>query len=96
MHRSVVISLPSNQEPQDRMNPLIRILPLPSTFSESGWAGREQGNFLSLGRETVLEGEVDQRHEDLERKREYYFIIIFPEWKLNLWLTAFNGATPVN
>jgi hypothetical protein len=35
---------------------------------------------LSLGWETILEGDKPQfGHEDVERKREYYHIIIFPE-----------------
>jgi hypothetical protein len=38
------------------MNPRIRILPLPMAFLESVRAGRGQGDFLSLGWETVLEG----------------------------------------
>jgi hypothetical protein len=42
---------------------------------------------LSLGRETILEEadepQVGQRHEDVERKLEYYHIIIFPENTLN-------------
>jgi hypothetical protein len=38
------------------MNSVKRILPLPTAFSEGGKAGRGQGNFLSLGWETALEG----------------------------------------
>ena len=40
------------------MNPGIRILPLPSAngLSEGGWAGRDQGNYWTLGWETILEG----------------------------------------
>ena len=56
----------------------------PMAYPEGGWAGIGQGNVLSLGWETILEGgwtTVDQRHEDVERKREYYHIIIFPEHK---------------
>ena len=71
-----------------RMNPGIWILPLPSAnaFLEGGWAGTDPGNFLSLGWETILEGDepqVGQWHEDVERKREYYHIIIFPETNWN-------------
>ena len=46
---------------------------MPTAFSEGEWTGRGQGNFLSLGWETILE--VRQQYEDVE----YYHIIIFPE-----------------
>ena len=58
----------------------IMIPHLPS--ANGGWAGRGQGNFLSLGWELSLkvdEPEVGQQHEDEERKCEYYHII-FPEF----------------
>ena len=69
----------------DWINPRIRILLLPSVNGlEGGWVGRVHGNFMSLGWETILGG---QRHEDVERKWEYYHIIIFPEmtWNFTSW-----------
>ena len=51
-----------------------------------GWAGRGQDNFLSLGRETILEGGLTtlQGHDSMEMKREHYHIVIFPKYlKLN-------------
>ena len=61
---------------EDWMIPGIRILPLPSVniFSENGWEGRDQYNFLSLEWETILEGKL---HEDVERELESYLNIIF-------------------
>jgi hypothetical protein len=57
------------------MNPVEWILPL---LSANGLLG---------GRTTFCpyadEPQVGQRHHDVERKREYYHIIIFPEKKLN-------------
>jgi hypothetical protein len=40
------------------MNLGIRIasLQVPTTFSEGGYEGKDQDNFLSLGWETILEG----------------------------------------
>ena len=54
------------------MNPGITILLLPSAkaFSEGGWTGQ----LLKTD-----ESQVGQRHEDMERKREYYHITIFTE-----------------
>ena len=78
------------------MNPGIRILPLPSAngFSEGGWASRGQGNSLSLGLQTILEGEwITGWHEYVERKREYYHIIIFPEVRF-LKLKTIKSLTP--
>ena len=43
-------------------------------------SGRGQGNFLSLKADEL---QVGQRQEYMERKREYYHIIIFPERILN-------------
>ena len=42
----------------DRINPRMRIplYQVPTDFLEGEWAGRGQGNFLSLGWETILEG----------------------------------------
>jgi len=43
---------------------------------------RGQGNFLSLGWKLSLkvdDPQVDQEHEDVERKWEYYHITIFSE-----------------
>ena len=39
------------------MNPRIRILQVPKAFLKGGWADKGQGNFMSLGWETILEGE---------------------------------------
>ena len=47
-----------------------RIKDSPSVKSQQ--PSRKVGNFLSLGREIVP--------EDMERKWEYYHIIIFAEW----------------
>ena len=49
-----------------------------TTFSESGWAGRGQGNVLSLRRELSLntdESQVDQLHEDVEKKGKYFKLL---------------------
>jgi hypothetical protein len=32
------------------------------------------------------ESQVGKRHEDVERKREYYYIIIFPEITSNFFI----------
>ena len=55
---------------------------VPMTFSEGGCVGRGQDKFLSLGMKMTLKAEelqVNQKHEVMERKWEYYHIIIFPE-----------------
>ena len=41
-----------------------------TAFPEGGWAGGNQGNFLSSGRETILEPQIRQRYENVERKRD--------------------------
>ena len=51
---------------------------MPTSLSEGGWAGTDQSNFLFLGWE-IDKTKVGQRYEDVESKREYYHIIIFPE-----------------
>ena len=67
------------------MNPRIRIPPLPSANGLP--RGRMRG---SRSRKLLVfkmgnypwkadEPQVGQRHEDVERKWEYYHIIIFPE-----------------
>ena len=48
------------------MNPGIKILHLPSSFSEGGWVGRGKDNFFPLKAD---EPQVGQRREDVERKR---------------------------
>ena len=55
-----------------------------TVFSEGGRAGRSQGNFLSLGGKLSLkadEPQVGERYEDVERKREYYYVTVFLERK---------------
>ena len=50
---------------------------------------------LSLGWENILEGDepqVGQLHEDVDRKREYYHIIIFPERKKRTSKNHSNGT----
>ena len=59
------------------------------TYPEDVWAGRDQGKFLFLGWELSLnadEQQVSQRHDDMERKREYYHIIIFLKTTLKIKL----------
>ena len=72
----------------NRMNFGIRfsLYQVPMAFSEGGWAGRVRDSFFSLDGKLSLkvdETQIGQRHEEVERKREYYHIIIFPErtWK---------------
>ena len=68
----------------DRMNPGIRILPLPITRTSrmaDDWVevrstSCPQDGKLSL---CVDESPTSQRHEDVKRKREFYNSIIFPE-----------------
>ena len=69
---------------EDRMNPGMRILPLPiANGLFGGWmSGRGQSTFLSLGWKLLLRADgplVSQRHEYVQRKWEYYHISIFPE-----------------
>ena len=70
----------------DRMNAEIRIPSRSSdtTFSEGGWAGISQDNFLPLGWKgpwslKADEPQVGQRHEDVERKWEYYHLIFLSQ-----------------
>ena len=68
----------------DRKNPGIRILPLPRANSLLGGRLSGQIRTTSCPQDGKLylkadEPQIDQRHEDVERKREYYHIIIFPE-----------------
>ena len=54
---------------------------MPKAFSEGGWADKVQGNFFSFCWEVSLEADepqAGQQHENAEKKREYYHIIIFP------------------
>ena len=73
------------------MNPGMRILPLPSVNGLLGgeWASRFKGKFLSLGWEIIIEGGWTtncQHNEDVERTRECYHIINFPEMTWNVTL----------
>ena len=67
------------------MNPGIRISPLQSAngFPRGRMSGERSGQCLVLkyGKLSLKadEAQVGQLHEDVERKREYYHIIIFPE-----------------
>ena len=50
-------------------------------------------NLFSLGRKLLLkagEPHVRQRHEIIERKLEYYYIIIFPEWTIDFTSTKLS------
>ena len=65
-------------------NRKLRILPQFKIYTENEgrWAGRGQGNLLSLGWETILEGGWTTSGPTAwrcGRKWEYYHIIIFPE-----------------
>ena len=67
---------------------------MPTAFSEGGWGGRGQGEFLSLGWKVFLEGactQVGQRDGDVEMKPKYHQIIISLERTLNF--TSINKRT---
>ena len=70
------------------MNPRIRILPVPSA---KGLLGGRMSGKLSWEAD---EPQVGQWREDMERKRKYYHIVIFPENICNL--TSRNKRTSVN
>jgi hypothetical protein len=64
------------------MNPGIRIFPLPSAngLPRGRMSGERSGLLLALELSLKTdEALVGQRHEDVERKRENFLIIIFAE-----------------
>jgi hypothetical protein len=57
--------------------------------------GRGLDNFLSLGWETILETQVDdERHADVEKKREYYHKRISEPLNEGNTSTAFSSTSP--